>query len=129
MENHLEELQKLIRKTEEERMALMERYLMKQITREQFQREKKLMDDQIESCDQETIAIKEKIATLNEWQNVKIHDDYNRIQKCSAAQELTKELADMVIDQVYFYDKNHIEIRWKFTERFLEMIGWGKDVA
>ena len=129
MENHLEELQKLIRKTEEERMALMERYLMKQITREQFQREKKLMDDQIESCDQETIAIKDKIATLNEWQNVKIHDDYNKIQKCSAAHEFTKELADMVIDQVYFYDKNHIEIRWKFTERFLEMIGWGEDVA
>ena len=90
---------------------------------------KKLMDDQIESCDQETIAIKDKIATLNEWQNVKIHDDYNRIQKCSAAHEFTKELADMVIDQVYFYDKNHIEIRWKFTERFLEMIGWGEDVA
>ena len=35
----------------------------------------------------------------------------------------------MVIDRIYFYDKDHIDIRWKFTERFLEMIGWGKDVA
>ncbi len=124
LEEYMGKVKKLIQKTESERMALMERYLMKQISRDQFQDEKKMLDDRLDAYEQEAQALKDRLAALNEWQNVQVPEDYTKIRKCAEAKGFTKELADLVLDKVIFYDKNHIDIYWKFTDRFLEMIGW-----
>ena len=88
-----------------------------------------MLDDWLDAYEQETQALKDRLAALNEWQNVQVPEDYTKIRKCAEAKGFTKELADMVLDKVVFYDKNHIDIYWKFTDRFLEMIGWDEVLA
>lgn len=91
--------------------------MMKQISRDQFQDEKKMLDDRLDAYEQEAQALKDRLAALNEWQNVQVPEDYTKIRKCAEAKGFTKELADLVLDKVIFYDKNHIDIYWKFTNR------------
>ena len=129
LEKCLDDLQKSIKKIEADKMALMERYLSREITKDRFQSEKTTMEEQTETLRKEVSEKKNKLAELTEWRNVQVPDDIEKIKKCAAATELTKEIADIALKQVTFYDKEHLEIVWKFSDGFLEMVGMNEENA
>ena len=117
------DLKKAIQKNETKKLELMEKYLVKKITKERFQEGKELLEKEIATYEQQMAEVRDKLAELAEWRNVKIPEDFARIRRCTDAKEFTKELADLTVDQVIFYDREHIDIRWKFTDGFLKMAG------
>ena len=129
LEKCLDDLQKSIKKIESEKMALMEKYLSREITKNRFQSEKTIMEEQTETLRKEVSEKKNKLAELTEWRNVQVPDDLEKIKKCAAATELTKEIADITLKQVTFYDKEHLEIVWKVSDGFLEMVGMNEENA
>lgn len=122
------DLKKVIRKCESEKMALMEQYLARKIDRDRFQAEKTNLEKQIDIYEADASATKEKLSKLSEWREFEVPSDLEKVRICASATELTKEIADLTVEQCLFFDKDHIEIRLKFSDGFLEMVGMKGEV-
>ena len=65
-----------------------------------------------------------KTMEVDSMQKAELYEDLERIRKSSNAIEFTREVADIALEKVVFHDKDHVELKWKFSESFLKMIGF-----
>lgn len=85
--------------------------------------EKTSLEKQIDIYEMDASVTKDKFSKLSEWREFEVSSDLEKVHICESARELTKEIADLTVGQCQFFDKDHIEIRLKFSDGFLEMVG------
>lgn len=124
LEKLLDKAKKVKSKVETERLDLTEQFLLDKMTREEYQREKEQMDFRISQEEEKIVEIEKRLDDLKTGLNKDAERDMERIREYVGAEELTEELVGALVDKVLFYDKEHIEICWRFSDEFLELVGW-----
>ena len=103
LKERLTKLKKLVQKSESKKMELMEQYFVKKITRARFQEEKDLLEKEIETYEQETTEVRNKLAELEEWKNQPFDSELKALED-----ELKQRLPKGCVD-------------YKFEERSLQL--------
>ena len=124
LEKQLEKVKKSKGKVETERLALTELFLLDKMTREDYQQKKAEMDLRLDQAEEEIVELEKRLDDLKNWLNKDAERDMEKIREYAGAEELTEELVGALVEKVLFYDKEHIEICWRFSDEFLELVGW-----
>ena len=124
MEKKLDKARKTKSKVEAERLELTEQFLLDKMTREVYQQEKEEMDLRINQAEEEIVELEKRLDDLKTRLNKNAERDIEKLRDYSGVEELTEELIGALVDKVLFYDKEHIEICWRFSDEFLELVGW-----
>ena len=124
LEKQLEKAKKSRGKVEAERLALTEEYLLDKMTREDYQQEKAEKDLMLDQVEEEIMELEKRLDDLKTWLNKEAERDMEKIREYSGVEELTEELVGALVEKVLFYDKEHIEICWRFSDEFLELVEW-----
>lgn len=109
--------------SDEEQMQVMEEFLMKKITLEEYQRKKLKLSLRIEEIEKEIRNLKEQIEVTKTLLNGGLDRDLEKVKEYAGTEKLTEEIVGAFVDKVLLYDKEHIEIRWRFSKEFLEVVG------
>ena len=99
--------------------CLLETLLSQQIERDRYNAEKAAIDIEISHLKQlhsVTAAQTAQMQTDEKTKNART----KLAQKITGANSLTDELADALIDRVYVYPGNHVEIVWKMDDFCVE---------
>ena len=124
MEKKLDKAEKTKGGVESKRLALTEEFLLDKMTREEYLKEKAELDHQLDQANDEIAELNRQLGDLKICRNREVERDMEKIQDYSGAMELTQELVGALVEKILFHDKEHIEICWRFSDEFLELVGW-----
>jgi DNA invertase Pin-like site-specific DNA recombinase len=109
------EYERLIEKQRDRKRTLYERYVLREIDAAAFKAEKAMADTELDRMTRalntlkaETAVKSAAIAAENELRNT--------AQTALAESKLTRPLVDLLIDKVYIYPGDHVEIEWKIAD-------------
>jgi len=123
LEKELIKAKKDKEKAETEKVQLTERFLMEKLSVEAYQRERLKPDMELSQAERKIGEIKQKLDELKDCQNREVSRDVEKLQAYAGAEELTEEIVGALVEKVLFYKKGHFEIKWRFSEEFLKMVG------
>ena len=124
LEKKLDKADKTKGRVESKRLALTEEFLLDKMTREEYLKKKTELDRQLDQTDDEIAELNRQLGDLKICRNKEMERDMEKIRDYSGAAELTQELVGALVEKILFHDKEHIEICWRFSDEFLELVGW-----
>lgn len=86
------------------------------ITKEEYILKREEFSRQETDCRKNIQEVQIQLERLTEGMNKGMPD--SELQSCYGVTELTKELADKLIERIEVYDNDRIEIQWKFQSRY-----------
>ena len=109
------EYEKQIEKRNEEKRNLYERFVLGEVSVEAYKTEKAAIDEDINRLTHSLDALKSEVAALSA---VKESDDeVKRLAGIAVGEDkLSRSLVDLLIDKVYVYPGNRVEIVWKVKD-------------
>jgi len=111
------EYEKRINLLREEKCQLYERYVLGTITAEAYKAEKSVIDTELNRLNQAYASLKLETAVMVASKNS--DDEIRRIaESASGESKLNKALVELLIDKIYVYPGNRIEIMWKVADFF-----------
>lgn len=114
LKRKLEEYRQEQKQIQAERDSLYERYALREIGREEYQKRAEILAERLSSLSvKETDAVGKLAALESEYQKAK--EDIKQIIRYSHIEELTQEVVDTFIKRVYAYRDKRIEIEWNFS--------------
>lgn len=105
---------KLIDSCHDSKRALYERFVLREISEEEYQALKSEVDAKLSCLNRTYVAIASKTAQIRTSNTAKAKTR-EIAESASRKTRLTRALADLLIDKVYVYPENHIEIVWKVS--------------
>ncbi len=99
----------------ERKRALYERFVLKEIGADAFKAEKAMLDGELARLKQIHAAVTAKVERSRGDEKTK-RARIELAQEVSVASGLTAGLADALIDRVYVYPDNQVEIVWKMKD-------------
>jgi len=109
------EYEKQINLLREEKCQLYERYVIGAVTAEAYKAEKSDIDTELNRVTQAYISIKAETAVLVASKSS--DDEIRRLAESASCEgKLSKALVELLIEKVYVYPGNRIEIQWKFAD-------------
>ena len=124
LEKKLDKADKTKGRVESKRLVLTEEFLLDKMTREEYLKEKAELDRQLDQADDEIAELNRQLEDLKICRNKEVERDLEKIQDYAGDTELTQELVGALVEKILFHDKEHIEICWRFSDEFLELVGW-----
>ena len=124
LEKKLDKADKTKRRVESKRLVLTEEFLLDKMTREEYLKEKAELDRQLDQADDDIGELNRQLEDLKICRDKEVERDMEKRQDYSGATELTQELVGALVEKILFHDKEHIEICWRFSDEFLELVGW-----
>ena len=100
-------------------MELYEQYVEGQITLQEFQEQKQKYAKKMEQCQGKIQELEDKIAEGEEQKRRVKSEGLHLFLKYKELEELSYEVLHELIEVIYFYDPEHIEIIWKYRDEFL----------
>ena len=114
------EYDKQINRCLDQKRALYERFILKQITMADYKREKAAVDSELDRLRE--IHSNLKVQTSQMEMDEKVKSTRTELaQEVVGAGGLTAGLADTLIDRVYVYPNNQVEIVWKMKDFCMEV--------
>lgn len=98
------------------RLSFYRQWKEQRISKEEYLLRRDEMSKQEAAYQDRLRSIEKHIQKLTAKQTRSNIDD--SLQFYDSIQELTKELADKLIDRIDVYEKNRVEIHWKFQNEF-----------
>lgn len=103
----------------QEKMELYEQYVEGQITLQEFQEQKQKYAKKMEQYQGKIQELEDKIAEGEEQKRRVKSEGLHLFLKYKELEELSYEVLHELIEVIYFYDPEHIEIIWKYRDEFL----------
>ncbi len=103
----------------EQKRTLYERFLMQEISLEEYRGQKAGIDRELDRLREIHSAMKTQIAQMQMDEKAKSART-ELAREITGASGLTAELADTLIDRVYVYPGNQVEIVWKMKDFCME---------
>lgn len=114
LKRKLEEYRQEQKQIQAERDSLYERYALREIGREEYQKRTEILAERLSSLSvKETDAVRKLAALESEYRKAK--EDMKQIIRYSHIEELTQDVVDTFIKKVYAYKDKRIEIEWNFS--------------
>jgi hypothetical protein len=109
------EYEKQIEKCREEKCNLYEQYVLRQLDAEAYKKEKSALDADLSRLNRAFGVLKKETAVMLA---AKASDDElrNLAENAIGTGKLSRSLMDLLIDKVYVYPGNRVEIKWKVAD-------------
>jgi len=106
------EYEKRLDKLHEEKRDLYERLILGEMDANKYKAEKAVIDKELNRLTHALNTLKSEAAILSAAKSS--DDELQQLAKTALkAEKLTRPLVDLLIDKVYIYPDNHVEITWK----------------
>ena len=110
--NRMEELKN-------KKFFLYEEYVEGRLTKEEYQKEVKTLSGEISYY----AECKERMVKQNEeekyWEGLQKDKQLRKIKSLGKIEKLNSEIVDCMIDTIYIYDVNKIEVQWAFRDIYV----------
>lgn len=110
----LQVIQKRISVIDNEKLAIYSRYADGEIAKEEYSGLRDAADTRLHESSKQATTLEQQIKDRTAAPIDSPFQDKMKIMRFDG--RLTREVADALIDRVFVYDIDHIEIKWKFTD-------------
>lgn len=80
------------------------------------------MTRKAEQLDAQISEMEQKIKDAQTVKDDGMADALGKMKKCSGETQLTQKMVQALIEEVRVMDKEHVEIKWKFSDNVLRKI-------
>lgn len=116
----LEGYEAKLQKNKLEKMGLYEKYASQELSKAKYIAEKKKVSDRDSVYLKKICDVKAKIKEAEEKKRKVADSKLHSLSKYKQLEELTYEIVQELVDTIYFYDPEHIEVIWNFRDEYVE---------
>ena len=102
-------------------VQIYEAYAYEKISRDEYQQEKKKLEDDKKKCEDLLKELNERIEKLTIDAGMKKSDAWEYVLNHSFT-ELTQDIVNEFLKKIVIYDEKHIEIEWNFSKQLPERL-------
>ncbi|MCD7885151.1 MAG: recombinase family protein [Lachnospiraceae bacterium] len=118
-------LENTLKEYKNKQMIHYDDYVSGRISREEFLKIKEEIKKEEETYKKELSVLIEKMSLLKTQEGKKC--ELEAYSKCSNLERLSYEIVQELIEEIIFYNPNHIEVKWKFKDDFIDNVSVIKD--
>lgn len=114
----LKNYEREIEKNNNQRCELYEKFASGFMTKEEYLAQKEIVTANVMECKEIICGLQEKIKALENHK--KQYQNLKNIAKYADITVLSQQVVDELIEEILFYDPEHIEVIWKYRDEVLE---------
>lgn len=119
MQRQLERQEEKIQQCGFDKMQYYERYTSGEWTKERFIEEKEKVSRKMNQYREEADALREEIRQAGEGKKKEADENLLSLAKYTELEELSYPIVQELIEKIYIYDPEHIEIVWNYRDEYL----------
>lgn len=106
-----------------QKFYLYERYAEGSLTKEEYQKKAKECSDEIFFCTERRNAAAKQREEEQYRESLQRDKQLEKIRRFGEVEKLNQEIVDCMIDTIYIYTTDRIEIKWAFRDIYVDGIG------
>ena len=106
-----------------EKMELYEKYVAGDLTREEYLKQKSKLSQKENEYKEKISEIQNTLAETSKQKES--YQELKGIAKYADLEALSRPIVEELIETIYFYDPEHIEVIWKFQDEWLKFVEHG----
>lgn len=118
----LSDLQKALERCENDKFANVDAMMAGDISKDQYQERRKLLNDQEESLKKQISDAQKQNLDARMEQSEEAADVIDKLRSFEGTEKLTPEMVAALVKEVRVTDPEHIEIRWNFSDEVYRFI-------
>ena len=118
----LAKLQKDKEKCETERFSNVDRFMVGELEKDDYQRIRTELMRKADLLDKQIAEVSAKLHESEAAADDGVREALDTLKRYSGADELSRGILEAFIDKILIYDPGHIEIRWKFSDGVIKFI-------
>lgn len=123
MVKKLADLQKEKAKCEAKRFSNMDQFMAGNLEKQVYQKRRAEFTKEAERLDGLISDLEAKLQEMEAVQDDGTKAALETMEQFTGATELDQKMVDALIEKVLVYDPRHVEIRWKFSDEVLKLLG------
>lgn len=120
MKRQRERQEEKIRQYNVEKMKSYERYTSGEWTKERFLEEKEKISREIDQCREKADALREELDQAESRKKKEADKNLLSFAKYTELEALSYQIVQELIENIYVYDPEHIEVIWNYRDEYLE---------